>query len=138
MVPIQKPTHASEVHSHPQSSAGAPYTIPPQPFPPEVISELAENCHAPLFLPSELDEWADMFKAHAAFLITAHPSCDAQIFDGLTAHPITNPLLDGPLFCLQIGFRLCTVEHCLMFNGSTLLQVCGLLCVLILRRTPRT
>ena len=81
--------------------SGAPYTIPPQPFPPEVMTELAENCHAPLFLPSELDEWADIFEAHASFLTTAQPSCDVEIFDGLTAHPVTNPLLDGPLFHLQ-------------------------------------
>jgi hypothetical protein len=87
-----------------------------------------------------------------------------MIFDGLTAHPITNPLLDGPLFHLPTqvrvvvsqltpslipslmvlssacrpGSELFSLGPLLMFNASTLLLVCGLLCVLIQMRTPRT
>jgi hypothetical protein len=72
----------------------------PQPFPPEVITKFTENCAAPLFLNSELEEWADLFEAHTGLTTSSQPTCDLMIFDGLTAHPITNPLLDGPLFCL--------------------------------------
>ncbi|KIC71185.1 hypothetical protein DB41_CA00010 [Neochlamydia sp. TUME1] len=89
-----------------QTISGAPFTIPPQQFPPEVLTELADNCHAPLFLESELSEWADIFQAHEALVSSSQPTCDNLIFDGLTAHPITNPLLDGPLFCLQTRVKV--------------------------------
>jgi hypothetical protein len=88
------------------SFSGAPHTIPPQPFPPEVITEFTENCDAPLFLDSELEEWADLFEAHDGLTTSSQPTCDLMIFDGLTAHPITNPLLHGPLFCLQTWVRV--------------------------------
>jgi hypothetical protein len=55
------------------------------------LKELAENCDAPLFLDSELEEWADLFEAHATLTTSSQPTCDLMIFDGLTAHPITNP-----------------------------------------------
>jgi hypothetical protein len=80
------------------SFLGAPFTIPPQPFPPEIRAEFAENCHQPLFLASELQEWEEMFCMHEAAVLLSQPTCDTLIFDGLTAHPITNPLLDSPLF----------------------------------------
>jgi hypothetical protein len=83
------------------STPGAPYLIPPQPFPPEVITNFTDNCDAPLFLESELKEWADIFEAHAALTASSHPTCDSSIFEGLSAHPLTNPLLDSPLFHLQ-------------------------------------
>ena len=89
-----------------QTISGAPFTIPPQQFPPEVLTELADNCHAPLFLESELSEWADIFQAHEALVSSSQPTCDNLIFDGLTAHPITNPLLDGPLFHLQTRVKV--------------------------------
>ena len=108
---------------------GAPFTIPPQAFPPEVLSELADNCHAPLFLESELCEWADIFEAHEALVSSTQPTCDTLIFDGLTAHPITNPLLDGPLFCLQtrvkvVHTRTTPQVQCFNFAPGLWVAVC--------------
>jgi hypothetical protein len=59
------------------------FTNPPKTLLPEIKKEFYENCHAPLFLPSELDEWENTFNTLST---TTHPTCDATIFDGLSAH----------------------------------------------------
>ena len=87
-------------------SPGAPYKIKPSPLSIEIIQDLRDNCHEPLFTAPELGEWANLFEQHKATLSHSEPVCDTSIFDGLSPHPNVSTPQDSSLTRLQTHVRL--------------------------------
>ncbi len=68
--------------------------VPPEPMPPEVITEFVDNCHEPLFMSGELNEWISFFDNHSQLYQNYGTPSDSTLFEGLYALPLANPLFD--------------------------------------------